>query len=114
MEGLFAGIVALSEKVIGVENGVAQVFVRRSVERIRSRFGCHVDHTACVHTKFGGVVVGLHLEFLDHILVGNKLDGISIGSVYRSAVHEHRALVSVSPANLIIAGCEYILPGQVS
>ncbi len=84
------------------------------MKRVRSRLGGHVDHAAGIHPKLGGIVVGLNLELLNHVLVGYQLHCVPVRGVDWRTIDQHRALVPVAAPNLIITGSEHILPGQVA
>ncbi len=112
--GLLSLIGAVGEEGVGVEHGVAEIFVRFAMECVRTGSGAHIDHAAGVITEFRGVVVGLRVELLHHVLIHDQLNRVAVGRIDWCAIHEHGTLVGVSAINLVVAGGEYILTAQVA
>src|SRR5579871_4051048 len=59
------------EEAVGIENGVAEVFIRGPVDLVRPRFSREVQHTAVVFAVFRADVIGLYAKFLNRILRRN-------------------------------------------
>src|SRR5207249_5708534 len=55
------------DRVVGIEAPVAKEFKGRAVEIVGAGLGDHVDHSSAGVAKFGGISIGIDLEFLDRV-----------------------------------------------
>src|SRR5262249_31836231 len=82
------------EKIVGVENVVAEKFEYGAVEIVGAGFESGVDHRASVTPKFGAEVIVLHLEFLKCVdgrgdrLAGKRLQVEHVGIVVYAVEQE--------------------------
>src|SRR5260370_22147453 len=56
------------DRIVGVHPAVAEEFERSAMKFIGSRFGNNINHSSAGPAEFGGIAVGVDLEFLHRIL----------------------------------------------
>ena len=70
-------LVQHSAPILGVETPVARVLEDRAAVPIRARLGHHIDHAAGEAPVLHVVAVGLDLEFLNGVRVGQNISGVA-------------------------------------
>ena len=78
--GLASGV---QEKVVGVENFVAKIFVRFAMYRARAGLGAQINDAAGKPTPLRTQIAGLHLEFLDGILSRDQDRQVDVANIQR-------------------------------
>src|SRR5207244_10838488 len=56
-----------NDRVVRIQAPVAKEFKGRAVEIVGAGLGDHVDHSSAGVAKFGGIGIGIDLEFLDRV-----------------------------------------------
>src|ERR1700730_7618027 len=93
----------VQEKIVCIENFVAEIFVRSPVQTIRTGLGAQVDHTAREFSPIGPQVTRLHFELLNRVLSGNHHRQVNVANVERLTIEVLRALISKRTIHLIVA-----------
>ena len=103
MERRPAQILTGAEPVVGIQIGVAKVFVGVAMETVGAALGGDLNHSTAVAAEFRAHVVGRNSEFLHRVLGENECVDVVLSDVRRNAIDEEQALAAECAANLVIS-----------